>query len=101
MPDSHAAQPDVKIGKTDDKETAPRPQHVAIIEAGDAVIRLGGERSAGEPVAPAADQMTHGMAAECVTAEHADIQRQDQCSHADAEVAVKPECFPGVMSQED
>jgi hypothetical protein len=68
MPDAHGTKPHVKIGKSNPKQTHPRPKHVATIETTNTAIDLITRRRLGELIDKAADEMAQRMTAERVAA---------------------------------
>src|SRR5207244_13521233 len=56
VPNSHRAKAHVKIGEADPEQTQPRPHHVALIQAGDAAIRLKRRCRSSELIAKPAKQ---------------------------------------------
>src|SRR5690242_17375388 len=99
-PDAHRAHPYVQIGETDSEQTAPGPQHVAAVKAAHAIVGRLAERALRQPVVEAADQMPQRVAAESIAAEHDEIEREHDGSHADSELSVEPQRFPKIVRQD-
>ena len=66
----------VDVGKADPEEAAPGPEHMPLVEAGDAVIALVSDRGFREVIHEAADQVAQGVAAKRVAAKEEDIERE-------------------------
>ncbi len=106
MPDAHRAETYIKIGETDPKQTHPRPQHMAAIQAAHAGVTSGANRSFGNFIQETADQMAQRMTAERVAAQQDYVQREHDCSDADAEMirtrcVRKPHRFPRIVRENE
>src|SRR5438045_1067624 len=86
VPDAHGAEANVYIREADAEEAAPGPEHVSLVEAGDATVGFLAGGRFGDFVFGAADEMAEGMAAKCVAGKEKDVEGQDKRAQADAEV---------------
>ncbi len=85
MPDAHGAEADVGVGEADPEEGHPSEEHVAAVEATDAVVGFFAGAQFGDAVFAAADQVAEGVAAEGVAAEKDGVDRENEGADADAE----------------
>jgi hypothetical protein len=80
---------------------------VPSIEAVRTLISPQAQLRLGELIAPAADEMPEGVATERITAQQANIRREDHGSYPDSKVRLtrdgidEPHCLPDVMRQEN
>ena len=85
VPDAHGTEPHIQIGEADPEQTHPRPEHVAAIQTTHASIgAIAGWRFC-ELIAKSSDQVSQGMAPDCVAAEQNNIDRKHYRTDADAE----------------
>src|SRR6476659_4235590 len=68
-PYPHGEHANVDVAERDHHEAAPRPPHMAAIEAAHAIVRFLADGRAGKAVEIAADEMTERVTAERVTPE--------------------------------
>ena len=104
VPDAHRAKANVDIGEANPEETQPRPKHVALIEAADAVVagRAGGRFDL-DPKSRRPD----GAANDSRRCNRRAGKRSRSASASDAEAEmfrsrdVEPEGPPGVVGEDE
>ena len=78
-------QAHVEVGQEDRHEAAPGELHVALVEPARAHVGAFSHRSSGETIEEPSDEVREGVAAERVSAEEDDVEREHQGSDADSE----------------
>src|SRR5437773_2164359 len=105
-PDTHRAEPHVKIGETDPEQTQPGPKHVAPVETSHASVSAIARRRSGKLIEKSAGQMSQGMTTKRITAEQTDIDCENDRPNADAKYTFpcrridKPKRFPHVIGED-
>src|SRR5712691_287918 len=105
VPDPHRAQPHVQVRKADIEHAEPGPQHVAAIQARDAIVGRFPRRRFRHRVELTAHQVPQRVAPEGIQTEQNRVCDQHQTAHADAKAigAIrpgKPERSHTVISQD-
>src|SRR5205814_5940302 len=84
-PHAHRTESHIKIAKADPEQTQPRPEHVPAIQTTHAGVGAITGLGFCKLIAKSSDQMSEGVAAECVAAQQINIDRQHDRADANAE----------------
>ena len=85
VPDAHGTETHIQISEADPEQTHPRPKHVATVKTTHAGVRAIASWRLCELIAKSSDEMSQGVASDCVAAQQIDVDGEYKSTDPDAE----------------